>query len=108
LGLFDAVPPQNTFGFTRVVPTGAVIRLSSSRLADGRSLALELQIAIGDDPEFPGAVHDGDTGTLKRAINRCAWRSGRSGPRVIWIQIVPDSQATWSTSAVWRSIDMFL
>ena len=45
----------------------------------------------------------------KRAISWAASRSGRSGPSVIGLRIIPLSlRFTRSTSAACRSIDMFL
>ena len=46
---------------------------------------------------------------LKRIMSCWASPSGRSGPSVIGFMIMPDSlRFTRSTSAAWRSIDMFL
>jgi len=67
------------------------------------------------DPTFAGVKARLDAGEIgtpemrKRRISAAASRSGRSGPRVIGLRIIPLSERfTRSTSAAWRSIDMFL
>jgi len=58
---------------------------------------------------FPAPSTIGTPEILKRTISCCASRSGRSGPSVMGFMIMPDSlRFTRSTSAAWRSIDMFL
>ncbi len=45
----------------------------------------------------------------KRRMSTAASRNGRSGPSVMGLRIIPLSlRLTRSTSAAWRSIDMFL
>src|SRR6266851_2963289 len=104
--------PSRRSASSIVVPTGAVTSLSlviaslmgrSSWRSNCRSRLVMIPTSL------PASSTIGTPEILKRAISWVASRTGRSGPSVIGFRIIPDSlRFTRSTSAAWRSMDMFL
>ena len=104
--------PRMRSASSRVVPTGAVMRLSlviASWIGRSRLRSNCRSRFVMMPTSLPPSSTIGTPEILNRPISSLASRIQRSGPSVIGLRIMPLSERfTRSTSAAWRSIDMFL